>query len=187
MPPASVSTPCALLVSRPSPRPGLSTTCSCPRAGSCACSAVASAAAANRASTVLLFPAISPTTHLDVRGATVLIVFETDEFHQIRMTIPVGTQQPAGELQRNWFGERSWIFDGEDVFDTAPVRTGPALDRVQLLGMRGATAVEPELVVVTDGVDHQRVTLPVPNRMAPPVIDPVLWMGPPVHVDDAMR
>src|ERR1051325_10523462 len=134
-----------------------------------------------------LLPAVGALANFNLGGLAVLVVLETDELHQIRMTIPVGTQQPAGELQRNWFGERSWIFDGEDVFDAAPVRTGPALDRVQLLGVRGATAVEPELVVVADSIDHQRVTFPVADRMAPPVVHPVLRMRAPVHIDDAMR
>src|ERR1044071_3571932 len=150
MPPASVSTPCALLVSRPSPRPGLSTTCSCPRTGSCACRPVAIAAAAKRASAVLLFPAISPTADLDVRRAAVLIVFETDKFHQVGVAVPVWTQQPADEVQRDRLGQRTGIFDREGVLDTPPVRPRPALDRVQLLGVRCAAAVEPEFVVVAE-------------------------------------
>jgi hypothetical protein len=53
--------------------------------------------------------------------------------------------------------------------------------------MRGAATVEPELVVVADSVDHQRVVLPAADRMAPPRRDRVGRMRTAVHVDDTMR
>ena len=49
------------------------------------------------------------------------------------------------------------------------VRPRPALDRVQLLGVRRALAIEPELVVEADRVDDERVlAFPAADRMAEP-------------------
>src|ERR1044071_3219776 len=134
-----------------------------------------------------LLPAVGALTNFNVGGLAVLVVLETDELHQIGMAVPVRTQQSTRELQSHWLGQRSRVLDGEDVFDTPPMRPRPALDRVQLLGVRCAAAVEPEFVVVADCIDDQSVAFPVAHRMAPPVVDPVLWMRPPVHVNDAMR
>ena len=42
----------------------------------------------------------------------------------------------------------------------------PPLDGVQLLGVRGALAIEPELVVEADRVDDERVLLPTSRSSA---------------------
>jgi hypothetical protein len=57
----------------------------------------------------------------------------------------------------------------------------PSLDGVHLLGVRRAAAVHPELVVEADGVDHQRVLLPPPDRVAPPRGNQIVGMRPAVH------
>src|ERR1051326_6573781 len=95
-----------------------------------------------------------------VGGLAVLVVLETDKFHQIGMAVPVRTQQSTRELQSHWLGQRSRVLDGEDVFDTPPVRPRPALDRVQLPGVRCAAAVGPEVVVVAVCIDTQPVPFP---------------------------
>src|ERR1041384_1257971 len=54
--------------------------------------------------------------------------------------------------------------------------------------MRRAAAVEPELVVVADGIDDERVPFPVAYRMSVPRREemPGIGMLAAVHVDDAM-
>src|SRR4030095_11047216 len=53
--------------------------------------------------------------------------------------------------------------------------------------MRLAAAVEPELVVVADGVDDERVAFPSSDGVSPPRRDQIVEMLPPIHIDDAMR
>ena len=69
----------------------------------------------------------------------------------------------------------------------AVVDPRPPLDRVQLLGVRCAAAVEPELVVVADGVDDERVAFPAADRVPPPGRDQIVRVLAAIHVDDAMR
>src|SRR5258706_5133541 len=97
----------------------------------------------------------------EVAGRTVLIVFVADELHQVtRPCLPVRAEQPRGELQVNGVRQRSWVFERNLVDDRAVIRSRVPLDGVQLLGVRGPTTVEPELVVEADRVDHERVTFP---------------------------
>src|SRR5262245_16518334 len=114
--------------------------------------------------------AVRTSADVDFRGAAVLVVLEADELHKIwRLTRPrIRAQQPALEVERDRLGERAWIVDREDVLDTAPARARPPFDRVELLGVRCPAAVEPELVVVADRVDDERVAFPVTYRMSPP-------------------
>src|SRR3989442_11170748 len=121
------------------------------------------------------FLAVGPRANLNLRGTAVLVVLEADEFHQVADARRlVRTEQAADEVQLDRLGERAGIFDREVVLDAAPARARPALDRVELLGVRCAAAGEPELVVVADGVNHPRVAFPGSNRMAPPIRHPVL-------------
>src|ERR1044071_5319863 len=81
-------------------------------------------------------------------GDAGLVVLGADEFHQV----DVLTYAPRGELQLHGVRVRARVCDREVVDEGAEVRTREPLDRVQLLGMRRAAAVEPELVVVADRV-----------------------------------
>ena len=69
----------------------------------------------------------------------------------------------------------------------SPVDARVPFYRVQLLGVRCAAAVEPELVVVADRVHDERVVLPSANRMSPPCRNGIDGMPAAVHVDDTMR
>src|SRR4026209_537187 len=53
--------------------------------------------------------------------------------------------------------------------------------------MRRAAAIEPERVVIADGVDDERVALPTPDGMPVPRREHIIRMLAAVHVDDAMR
>src|SRR6186713_399472 len=91
-------------------------------------------------------------------GSPVLVALETDELHQVTASgLQIRTQQPAGELQIDRLRKRPRVVEEEIVGDSSVVDARPPLDRVQLFRMWRSAAVEPELVVVANGVDDQSV------------------------------
>src|SRR5688572_13004369 len=127
------------------------------------------------------------TRHETGRGA-VLVALEADELHQLAAArLQVGPKEPARELEVDRPRERAGIVEEKVVGDAAPVDPRPALDRVELLGVRCAAAVEPELVVVADRIDDERVLLEPARRMAPPGRNRIGRVRPPVHVHHAVR
>src|SRR5436309_15975754 len=79
------------------------------------------------------------------------------------------------------------IINREYVNECSVVNPGPSFDRVEFPGVRGAATIEPELVVIANGVDDERVALPRPNRVAPPSRKKIVRMLAAIHVDHAMR
>ena len=88
-----------------------------------------------------------------------LIVLRADVLHQF----DARRGQIGGELQLDRPGERAWIVERELVDERSVIDARPSLDRVQLLGVRCASRVEPELVVVADRIDDERVAAPRPD------------------------
>src|SRR6058998_190653 len=111
------------------------------------------------------------------------IVFQAYELHQVE----VWTHQLRCKLQMNRFRKGTRIIKREIVDERSIVDPGPSFDRVEFLRVRGAAAVEPELVVIANGVDDERVALPRPNRVAPPSRKKIVRMLAAIHVDHAMR
>src|SRR5688572_13141496 len=124
---------------------------------------------------------------LDARRGTVLVVLQADELEEILAVLDPRANEAGGEVQRHAPRERPWIVDRELVRHAPEIDARPALDRVQLLGVRCAAAVEPELVVVADGVDDERVFFEAADRVAPPGRNRIDRVRAPIHVDDAMR
>src|SRR4051812_40999394 len=90
----------------------------------------------------LLFLTVGARADLDLRSLAVLVVLETDELHQVALAcFPVGTEQPADEVQLHGAGQRARIFERELVFNASPARARPPLNRMELLGVRCAAAV----------------------------------------------
>src|SRR5262245_58984635 len=77
------------------------------------------------------------------------------------------------------------IVDGHVVTDRGLISTGELLEGVQLVGVRRRTAVDPEALVVANGIDDQRVTFPPANRVAVVGWLQILRVAPAVHVNRA--
>src|SRR5262245_26823022 len=89
-------------------------------------------------------------------GDARLIVLRADVFHKFDIL----THAARGELELYGFRVRAGIVDREVVDQRAEIGPREPLDGVELLRVRRAAAVEPELVVVADSVDDERVTFP---------------------------
>src|SRR4029453_15735233 len=75
------------------------------------------------------------------------------------------------------------IGDGHLVEELAELRTTITFDGVQLLGVRVAGKVEPELVVEADRVDDERVAFESSDRVAVPRRIGICRMRTAVHED----
>ena len=60
------------------------------------------------------------------------------------------------------------IVDGHIDRQVSQIGAGVALDGMQLFRVRMAQIIEPEFVVVSDRIDHQRVSFPMADGMAVP-------------------
>jgi hypothetical protein len=111
----------------------------------------------------------------------VFLVFVAEEFENVG----VG-EEAVGELN----GERPSVHLGIvkshldiEVAEVAPV---VALRDVQSFAVRVAHDIEPGLVIEAAGLDYQRVTLPLSDRVAEPSRFGVLRKRPAVSVDAAV-
>ena len=90
----------------------------------------------------------------------ILVILVANVFHQLL------TRRQAGSADgRKGLCIRSRIVDRDLDRDAAEIGSRVALDRVQLLRMRMAEIIEPELIVESDRIHHQRLSLPVSDRM----------------------
>src|SRR5437870_4973071 len=78
------------------------------------------------------------------------------------------------------FGIRFRVVNRVLNFQAPQIQPAIPLDDMQRVGMRMTSGVEPALVVESHYIDHQRVILPAPNRIAKPGLFDVLIMGPAV-------
>src|SRR5689334_5532865 len=97
-------------------------------------------------------------------GDARLVVLRADVFHEL----DVLTHAARGELQLHDSRVRARVVDGELVDERSEVRAREPLDGMELLGVRRAAAVEPELVVVADGIDDERVAFPTTDGVTVP-------------------
>src|SRR6185503_4629902 len=97
-------------------------------------------------------------------GDACLVVLRADVFHEFDIL----SHAARGELQLHRLRVRAGIVDGEVVDQRAEIGPREPLDRVELLRVWRTAAVEPELVVVADGIDDQRVAFPATDRVAVP-------------------
>src|SRR3984893_582563 len=100
---------------------------------------------------------------LDVTLEHVLIVLLAGVFHNLpfRMEGPDTNAIPG-------LGVGLRIVDREHVVDVARVPALEALNGVQLIAVRVADRVDPGFAVEGGGVDHQRVALPMADRVSEP-------------------
>src|SRR5262245_35076367 len=116
-------------------------------------------------------------------GNACLVVLRADVFHELDIL-----SHPArGELQLHRLRVGAGIVEREVVDERPEVRAREPLDGVELLRVRGTAAVEPELVVVADGIDDERVALPTADRVAVPARKQVVRMLAAIHVHNTMR
>src|SRR2546427_536625 len=111
----------------------------------------------------------------------ILVVFLADVLHEF-----FSRPQACGKVQLKRSGIRPGIIDSNLVDQRSHVLSRPAFDGVKLFRMRVAAKIEPELVIESDRVDHQRVAFPSPDRMSIPRRVRILWMLPAIHEDLAV-
>src|SRR5262245_35002519 len=116
-------------------------------------------------------------------GDARLVVLRADVFHELDIL----SHAARGELQLHRFRVRAGIVEREVVDERPEIGAREPLDGVELLRVRCPAAVEPELVVVADRVDDERVAFPTSDRVAVPARKQIVWMLAAIHVDDAMR
>src|ERR1700680_3344403 len=119
---------------------------------------------------------LRPRRTLDV--VHVPVVFLTDVFHQIFIG-----PKASREAEREWFGVCPRIIDRDLIDQRAEVLAGPAFDGMKLFGVRVPSKIEPEFVVVPDGIDHQRISVPAADRVSVPGWVRVLLMLAPIEED----
>src|SRR5688500_14428929 len=90
------------------------------------------------------------------------------------------------ELHGEWFRIRSRILDRGRDLELAEPRARVALDGSQLRRVWMAGEVEPEKLVEPDRLDHERVALPMPDRVAVPRHFEVVGVLASVHEDLAI-
>ena len=106
---------------------------------------------------------LAPGSFLEIRVARiladdvreVLVVFVADVLHQLVIVL---IDRVAVQRKRLRVCPR--ILDGDFVVQVIEIRTPIALDHVQMVGVRMAREVEPELLVEPDGIDEQRIAFP---------------------------
>src|SRR5579871_495728 len=82
-------------------------------------------------------------------------------------------------------GKKLGILERDRPFDGVIVHLLKPLDQMQLVAVLVARRIEPGAIVHADGVHDQRVSLPVPDRVAEPGWVYVLGMAAPVGMNDA--
>src|SRR6476619_7818436 len=80
-------------------------------------------------------------------------------------------------LHRPRFDVRAWIIDGRFDFQMAQIGTTVPFNQVQPGRHRLTTRAQPSLVIETDCVDDQRVSVPMADRMPVPCWVEILRMG----------
>ena len=108
----------------------------------------------------------------------VLVVLVADVFHEL----PAGPQR-VRELHGERLRVSAGIVNRGHGLELADLRARVALDRAQLRRVRMAHEIEPEEIVEADGFDDERVTFPVPDRVAVPSRLEVVGMRAAVHED----
>src|SRR5581483_648731 len=79
-----------------------------------------------------------------------------------------GGMELEGERSTPGFGIGFGILDGQIVLQGVVIHAPDALGQMQIRTVGMPAAIEPGLVVKADGVHHQGVAFPVPNRIAEP-------------------
>src|SRR5579864_8737617 len=105
----------------------------------------------------------------------ILIILLTDIFQDViclKSSVPIQSER---------LGVRSWVIDGSFPFQVPQVRPAIALDGMQLFGVRVPREVEPELIVESDRVNDQTVSLVLADRFAIPSWIRIRGMLAPVH------
>ena len=107
-----------------------------------------------------------------------VVVVLTDEFKALHPGLP-GHVEAALPCR----GIRAGIVNRDLVSDRVEVGAREPFDHVQLVGRRHSQVVDPHALVESDGVDHQRVALPVPDRMSAIARRQVWRVSPAIHED----
>src|SRR5260221_14330543 len=102
-----------------------------------------------------------PEPSVKMRGG--LLVLPADEFDEVRVEL-----DGLIDLHRPWPGIRFGIIDGDFDFQIAVIHAPEPLDPLCGVGQRSAVDIEPPAVPESGGLNHQRVTLPLPGRIAVP-------------------
>ena len=89
------------------------------------------------------------------------VLLLTDVLEQFRAGLQPEVHRPTPRL-----GVGAWIVDRHVVAYRGLIGTGELLDGVELIGVRRRTAVNPEALVVANGVDDERVAFPPANGVA---------------------
>src|SRR5580693_1419866 len=101
--------------------------------------------------------------NLDPALPETLVIFLAGVLHDL----PVGPQGEGSRVLPRP-GERLGVLDDHLVGDVPEVGTREALDEVQLIAVRMANRIQAGLAVEVDGIDDQRVALPMTHRVPKP-------------------
>src|SRR5215475_14669883 len=80
---------------------------------------------------------------------------------EILIGMPINVMSPAPDLR-----VRLRIIDRRFILQRVVVRTRDPLDQMKSIGMRQPEACHPELLVEADGVDHQRIAVPMADGVS---------------------
>src|SRR5580704_12911881 len=111
----------------------------------------------------------------------VSFTFRADVFSDLVAGIEIGHA-----LDDPGFRIGSRIVNRELDFQMSQIGAAKAFDHVQHLRVPMARAVEPRLIVEPHAIDHQRIPLPMPNRVSHPSRIRILRMAASIQVDGAM-
>src|SRR5579863_5289999 len=108
----------------------------------------------------------------------VYLVFLADVFQQFFLRAEAG-----GEIDRERFGVCTRIDDSGLHVQSSKIFARVALDGVKLFRVRVTRKIEPELVVIPNSIDYQRVALILAGRVAVPGGIRVAGMFASIHED----
>src|SRR5205807_6706784 len=81
---------------------------------------------------------------------------------------------------------RARIIDGHFVFHRIEIGARKAFGKVEFVRVRHSLPVHPEPFIETDGVNDQRLSLPVADRVSVVTGDQVFGMRTAIHINDAV-
>src|SRR5215813_2041177 len=102
-----------------------------------------------------------PYSLLTYQMLSIPVIVLTKIFREVLIRMPIDVMSTAPDPRI-----RLGIIDGRFILQRVVIRTRDTFDQMKSIGMRHAEPRHPEFFVEADGVDHQRIALPMTDRVS---------------------
>src|SRR5262249_6050439 len=113
----------------------------------------------------------------------VAVVFRAD----VLLNVVIRGSEHRLLFDRPWLDVRPWIVNNDFFLQVPEIHPAKALNHVQPLSSGESAERGPNLAVEADCINHESVSLPLPDGMAHPGRIRILRMRAAVHVDEACK